>query len=97
MDPPPPRPAAVPLSHARTTRRGHGLLGKDEAPFARRRLGTDVCLGVKITELYRGKDHEATYVRADARGQGRCPRTVARSQVPEGYTKSPRRRARSKI
>ena len=31
------------------------------------------------------------------RGQGRCPRTVARSQVPEDYTKSPRRRARSKI
>ena len=31
------------------------------------------------------------------RGQGRCSRTVARSQVPEDYTKSPRRRARSKI
>eukprot|EP00964_Phaeocystis_antarctica_P129916 scaffold93751_cov63-Phaeocystis_antarctica.AAC.2 len=31
------------------------------------------------------------------RDQGRCPRTVARSQVPEDYTKSPRRRARSKI
>ena len=56
MDPPPPRPAAVPLSHARTTRRGHGVLGKDEAPSR----GVLVPMfGGKKRNSALGNDHEA--------------------------------------